>query len=60
MLLLCDEVQTGLGRTGKMLACQHDSVQPDGLMLGKALGGGLITGIYVSGPAGCDGGLPAR
>lgn len=42
MLLLCDEVQTGLGRTGRILASQHDGVQPDGLMLGKALGGGLI------------------
>lgn len=42
VLLLCDEVQTGLGRTGKLLACQHDEVKPDGLMLGKALGGGLL------------------
>ncbi len=42
VLLLCDEVQTGLGRTGQILASQHDSVQPDGLMLGKALGGGLL------------------
>jgi ornithine--oxo-acid transaminase len=40
--LLCDEVQSGLGRTGRLLACQHDGVQPDGLMLGKALGGGLL------------------
>lgn len=42
VLLLCDEVQSGLGRTGRLLACQHDGVQPDGLMLGKALGGGLL------------------
>lgn len=42
VLLLCDEVQSGLGRTGRMLACQHDGVTPDGLMLGKALGGGLL------------------
>lgn len=42
VLLFCDEIQTGLGRTGKLLACQHDDVQPDGLMLGKALGGGLL------------------
>ncbi len=42
VLLLCDEIQTGLGRTGRILACQHESVQPDGLMLGKALGGGLL------------------
>ncbi len=42
VLLLADEVQTGLGRTGSMLACQHENVQPDGLVLGKALGGGLL------------------
>jgi ornithine--oxo-acid transaminase len=42
VLLLCDEIQTGLGRTGRLLACQHDGVAPDGLMLGKALGGGLL------------------
>ncbi|MDH5379113.1 MAG: aminotransferase class III-fold pyridoxal phosphate-dependent enzyme, partial [Gammaproteobacteria bacterium] len=42
VLLLCDEIQTGLGRTGAMLACNHDNVIPDGLILGKALGGGLL------------------
>ncbi len=42
VLLLCDEIQTGLGRTGRFLACEHDEVLPDGLMLGKALGGGLL------------------
>lgn len=42
VLLLLDEVQTGLGRTGKVLACEHENVKPDGLILGKALGGGLL------------------
>lgn len=42
VLLICDEVQTGLGRTGRLLACQHENVKPDGLILGKALGGGLL------------------
>jgi ornithine--oxo-acid transaminase len=42
VLLLCDEIQTGLGRTGHMLACQHEGVQPDGITLGKALGGGFL------------------
>ncbi|MDB5793865.1 MAG: rocD [Noviherbaspirillum sp.] len=42
VLLICDEVQTGLGRTGRLLACQHEDVKPDGLILGKALGGGLL------------------
>jgi ornithine--oxo-acid transaminase len=42
VLLICDEVQTGLGRTGRTLACDHEGVRPDGLTLGKALGGGLL------------------
>ena len=42
VLMICDEVQTGLGRTGALLACDHEGVKPDGLTLGKALGGGLL------------------
>ncbi len=42
VLLICDEIQTGLGRTGALLASDHDAVKPDGLILGKALGGGLL------------------
>jgi ornithine--oxo-acid transaminase len=42
VLLICDEVQTGLGRTGRILACDHEDVRPDGITLGKALGGGLL------------------
>jgi ornithine--oxo-acid transaminase len=40
-LLICDEIQAGLGRTGKMLCCQHENVRPDLVILGKALSGGV-------------------
>jgi ornithine--oxo-acid transaminase len=42
ILLIFDEVQTGLGRTGQWFAFQHENAVPDGLILGKALGGGVL------------------
>lgn len=42
VLFIADEIQTGLGRTGKMLACDHENVRPDILILGKALSGGVL------------------
>lgn len=42
VLFIADEIQTGLGRTGKMLACDHEDVRPDLLILGKALSGGFL------------------
>lgn len=41
VLFMADEVQTGIGRTGKMLACDHENVHPDVLILGKAISGGV-------------------
>jgi ornithine--oxo-acid transaminase len=42
VLFIADEIQTGLGRTGKMLACDHENVHPEILILGKALSGGVL------------------
>jgi ornithine--oxo-acid transaminase len=42
VLMIADEVQTGISRTGKLLACDHENVKPDILILGKALSGGVL------------------
>lgn len=42
VLLIVDEIQSGLGRTGRWFAHQHDAIRPDGVIVGKALGGGLL------------------
>jgi acetylornithine/N-succinyldiaminopimelate aminotransferase len=47
-LLIVDEIQTGLGRTGTMLACQHEGVVPDVITLGKGLGGGFPVAAFLT------------
>ncbi len=42
VLMLADEIQSGLGRTGRTFACDHEDVVPDVYILGKALGGGIL------------------
>lgn len=53
-LLILDEVQTGIGRTGKMFAFQHFNIEPDILTLAKSLGGGLAIGAFVVKRDYCD------
>lgn len=47
ILMMCDEVQTGIGRTGKMFAHQHFEIEPDAMSLAKALGNGMPIGAFM-------------
>lgn len=42
VLFICDEIQTGIGRTGRLLCCEHSGVKPDIILLGKAISGGIL------------------
>ena len=46
-LLILDEIQTGMGRTGRWLACEHDAIEPDIITLGKGLGGGMPIAAFL-------------
>ena len=48
ILLVCDEVQCGIGRTGKMFACEHEGVEPDVLVTAKGLGSGMPIGAIIA------------
>lgn len=52
VLFIADEVQTGIARTGKLIACHHEEVQPDILILGKALSGGMypVSAVFANNP----------
>ena len=60
VLLIADEIQSGLGRTGKTFAIEHEGVVPDMYVLGKALGGGIVPVSAVAANADVLGVLQAR
>lgn len=48
ILLICDEVQSGVGRTGKMFACEHEGIEPDVMTVAKGLGSGMPIGAFIA------------
>jgi 4-aminobutyrate aminotransferase len=48
ILMICDEVQSGVGRTGKMFACEHEGVEPDVITVAKGLGSGMPIGAFIA------------